>query len=98
MLAMMKDKAYEECITEIARAAEYVIASQVNMPRSLTAEEIKTVVDAAGTECVAEPDIEAALNKAIERAGSSGLVCICGSLYLAGDAERILKEMGIFNF
>lgn len=98
VLAMMKDKSYEECIKTIAAAAERVIATEVQMPRSLKAEEIKQTADAAGALCIAEPDIEKAIDKAIDAAGKHGLVCVCGSLYLAGEAEGILKEKGIFNF
>ncbi|MCH5213168.1 MAG: bifunctional folylpolyglutamate synthase/dihydrofolate synthase [Oscillospiraceae bacterium] len=98
VLAMMKDKAYEECIAEIAQAARCVIASQLDMPRALAADEIKAVVDSTGIECIAELDVEKALDTALDLAGEKRLICICGSLYLAGDAERILKEKGIFAF
>ena len=98
VLAMMKDKAYKECIAEIAKAAHCVIATQVDMPRSLTAGEIKTVVEESDIECIAEPDIEKALDTALDLAEDKRLICICGSLYLAGAAERILKEKGIFAF
>ncbi|MGN0181798.1 MAG: bifunctional folylpolyglutamate synthase/dihydrofolate synthase [Candidatus Ornithomonoglobus sp.] len=98
VLAMMKDKSYEECIRTIAGAAELIIATEVPMPRSLKAGEIKQKANASGVLCIAEPDIEKAVDKAVSAAGKKGLVCICGSLYLAGEAEKILKEKGIFNF
>lgn len=98
VLAMMKDKSYEECIKTIAGAAERIIATEAPVPRSLKADEIKRTAEAAGALCIAEPDIERAVDKAVEAAGKHGLVCVCGSLYLAGEAERILKEKGIFNF
>lgn len=97
VMAMMQDKSYELCIHTIAPAAELVIATELDMERSLECGEIKRVCDNAGVRCIAEPDIETAINIAIEYRGSS-LVCICGSLYLAGEAEKILKDMGIFSF
>lgn len=97
VLAMMKDKSYELCIHTIAPAAKTVVATELDMERALGCDEIKRICDSAGTECIAEPDPERAIDKAIELAGK-GLVCICGSLYLAGEAERILKDKGIFNF
>ena len=98
VLAMMKDKAYSECIAEIAKSVRCVIASQIDMPRALSADEIKSVVSEVGIECIAEPDTEKALDTALDLAGEKRLICICGSLYLAGCAERILKEKGIFAF
>lgn len=97
VMAMMKDKSYELCIHTIAAAAERVVATELDMDRALGCAEIKRVCDNAGVECVTEPDPEKAIEKALELAGK-GLVCICGSLYLAGEAERILKDKGIFNF
>lgn len=97
VMAMMQDKSYELCIHTIAPVAELVIATELDMERSLECGEIKRVCDNAGVRCIAEPDISTALNIAIEYRGSA-LVCICGSLYLAGEAEKILKDMGIFSF
>ena len=98
VLAMMKDKAYELCIHTIASAAQTVIAAELDMERSLRCTEIKRICDDAGVSCIAEPDPERAIDRAAELAGANGLVCICGSLYLAGEAEKILKNKGIFNF
>jgi dihydrofolate synthase/folylpolyglutamate synthase len=92
VLAMMKDKSYEECVNTIAEAAELIIATEVPMPRSLKAEDLKRICDNTDTECIAESSIEKAIDTAVKAAGKDGLVCICGSLYLAGEAERILKK------
>lgn len=97
VMAMMKDKSYELCIHTIAPAAELVIATELDMERSLECGEIKRVCDNAGVKCIAEPDISTAVKIALEYRGRA-LVCICGSLYLAGEAEKILKDMGIFSF
>lgn len=97
VIAMMKDKAYELCIHTIVSAAKTVVATELDMERALGCDEIKRICDDAGVECTAEPDPEKAIEKAMELAGN-GLICICGSLYLAGEAERILKDKGIFNF
>lgn len=98
VLAMMQDKSYEECVREIASAAKYIVATEVNMPRCLKAAELEKTCREAGADCTSEPDIEKAIDTAINYAGKNGLVCICGSLYLAGEAEKILKEKGIFRF
>lgn len=97
VIAMMSDKSYELCIHTIAGAAKMVVATELDMERSLKCSEIKRICDNAGVECIEEPDPEKAIEKAIEIAGKD-LICICGSLYLAGEAERILKDKGIFNF
>lgn len=97
VIAMMKDKSYDVCIHTIAGAAKAVVATELNMERSLTSSEIKRICDDAEVECYEESNIERAIEKA-QRIAGGGLVCICGSLYLAGEAEKALKNMGIFSF
>ncbi|MBQ3427700.1 MAG: bifunctional folylpolyglutamate synthase/dihydrofolate synthase [Clostridia bacterium] len=92
VLAMMRDKSYDICIHTIASAASCIIATELKMDRALTAAEIKRVADNTETECVAEPDIKKAIKTAVGVAGKHGLVCVCGSLYLAGEARRIINE------
>ena len=90
VLAMMKDKDYKECIANISEVAKNVVATELNMPRALKADAIKEICDSAGKECIAVYDVKNAIKKA-EEISSGGLVCICGSLYLAGDAIKIIK-------
>ncbi len=94
VITMMRDKDYEECITDIISIADRVIATELDMPRALKADEIKKVCDKNGCECVALPNVKTAIQSAIETAGDN-LICICGSLYLAGEAKRVLKSINI---
>ncbi|MBR0365416.1 MAG: bifunctional folylpolyglutamate synthase/dihydrofolate synthase [Clostridia bacterium] len=95
VLAMMRDKSFDVCIHTIAAAASAIVATELDMERSLKAAEIKRIADNTETACVAEPDIEKAIKTAVGMAGKHGLVCICGSLYLAGEARRILYQASL---
>lgn len=97
VMAMMKDKSCDLCVHTIAPVAKKVIATQIDMPRCLECEALKKICDNTGVECIAVPDVEKAIDIALDDA-ENALICICGSLYLAGEAERILKDKGIFNF
>ncbi len=94
VITMMRDKDYEECITDIISISDRVIASELDMPRALKADEIRKVCNKNGVECIAIPDVKTAIQSAIETAGDN-LICICGSLYLAGEAKRVLKSINI---
>lgn len=91
VIAMMQDKDYADCIDSITEIAVNVIATELNMPRSLKACEIQRVCNDSEKKCIAIPNVKSAISKAVE-VSCGGLVCICGSLYLAGEAIKILKE------
>ena len=83
---MMEDKAWEECAREISTAAKRFIATELNMPRCLKAEKIAAAVKNA--EVI--KDVNAALDAALS--GNTGVVCVCGSLYLAGEAVKYFNN------
>ena len=87
VMAMMSDKSYGECVREIAPVAERFIATEIDMPRCVSAEEI---AEKAGEDAMVIKDTAAAVKEAMRQNG--GIVCICGSLYLAGEVKRILKK------
>ncbi len=89
VMAMCADKSYKECIEDIVPIVKNVIATEISMDRALKAEEIKTVCDGVEISCEVERDIKTAIEKAI---ATGNLVCICGSLYLAGEARGVLTD------
>lgn len=94
VMAMMSDKDYENCISDIIETAENVVATELDMPRALKCTEIKRICDKYGVACIAEENVANALKTAMGIA-DGGLICICGSLYLAGEAKSILKKEGV---
>lgn len=92
VITMMRDKDYEECISDIISIAERVIATELDMPRALKAEEIKNICDKNGVPCVVTNNVKSAIETAIKTADGN-LICICGSLYLAGEAKSVIKSI-----
>lgn len=90
VMAMCGDKDYIECIRDLAPVAKRVIATELKMERALKAEEIKAQCDIVGVPCEIERDIKMAIEKAI---ATGNLVCICGSLYLVGEARGVLRRI-----
>lgn len=91
VMAMMSDKDYNACIREIAPIAKTVIATEIQMPRCLSADTIKEIADSMNVHTIVNNNIDDALQTALSVAGD-GIVCICGSLYLAGEARRIFHK------
>jgi dihydrofolate synthase/folylpolyglutamate synthase len=86
----MRDKAISE-MTEILFPLAYkVIATRPKNPRSASAEEIQQAGSRTGTEIEAVAEIGAALERARGAAGPDTVMVVTGSIYLVGEAMRLL--------
>lgn len=91
VMAMMSDKDFEACIREIAPIAKTVVATEIKMPRCLRADVIKDIAESMNVQTIVNNNIDSALKTAASLAGD-GIICICGSLFLAGEARRIFTK------
>lgn len=90
IMAMMKDKDHEFCIPTVAKRAKAVVGTTVGLPRSLTPEQIAEEAGKFCPACTAE-DMNAAICLARTMADPMDLILICGSVYAAGDALKVLE-------
>jgi dihydrofolate synthase/folylpolyglutamate synthase len=86
----MRDKAISEMTEILFPLAERVIASRAENPRSASPEEIQQAGGRTGTEIEVAAEIGAALQRARERAGPETVLVVTGSIYLVGEAMRLL--------
>ncbi|MGA2745251.1 MAG: folylpolyglutamate synthase/dihydrofolate synthase family protein [Candidatus Sulfotelmatobacter sp.] len=86
----MRDKAISEMTEILFPVAERVIATRAENPRSASPEEIQQAGRRTGAEIEAVGEIGAALERARESAGPETVVVVTGSIYLVGEAMRIL--------
>lgn len=91
LIAMMEDKDYESCIREIIPVAETVIATELNMPRCLKAQKIADIAKGMNINAIVNTDTDAALKEAMTISDGK-IVCVCGSLYLAGEIRKIFNK------
>ncbi|MEE1014340.1 MAG: folylpolyglutamate synthase/dihydrofolate synthase family protein [Clostridia bacterium] len=91
--AMMEDKDYTACISILAQYAKGVVATEIEMPRCCSSEILAEGFKNHGMEEVRSvKSPQDALQEALSLAGKDGLVCVCGSLYLAGILRPYLHE------
>ena len=86
----MRDKAISEMTEILFPLAERVIATRPENPRAASPEEIRDAAKRMSVEIEPIAEVKAALDRAREVAGSSAVVVITGSIYLVGEAMRIL--------
>jgi dihydrofolate synthase/folylpolyglutamate synthase len=95
IFGVMRDKAVGEIATILFPLAKLVIATQSDNPRAASPREIVELGRPAQTPIVEEPSVAAAIEHARLVAGAEGVVVITGSIYIVGEALRILAQSKI---
>ena len=86
----MRDKAIGEMCEILFPLSDSVIATCAENPRSATPDEIRNAAARTGTEIETHPDVASALARARELAREDGIVVVTGSIYVVGEAMRVL--------
>ncbi len=86
----MRDKAIGEITEILFPLAGRVIATIADNPRSATPAQIRAAAARTATEIEDACDVSAALERARALAGAKGVVVVTGSIYIVGEAMRVL--------
>jgi len=90
VFGVLRDKAIGEMTEILFPLAERVVVTHADNPRSATPEEIRQAAARASAEISQAPDVASALGRAAELAGPEDVIVVTGSIYLVGEAMRIL--------
>jgi dihydrofolate synthase/folylpolyglutamate synthase len=92
VFGVMRDKAMQEITEILFPITKRVIVTHANNPRSASANEIREAAKrvAAPAEIEDAADVASALGRARELAGPCGIVVVTGSIYIVGEAMRML--------
>jgi dihydrofolate synthase/folylpolyglutamate synthase len=92
VFGVMRDKAMREITEILFPVAGHVIVTHANNPRSASPDEIKQAAArvAEGIDIEDTEDVTSALERARKVAEPGGLVVITGSIYIVGEAMRVL--------
>lgn len=92
VMGMVQDKEYAECIYEMARRADVFFACSPEADaRALPAQTAAAIAEQHCGEVYDCHTVARALKQALEKAEPRDCVLVCGSLYLIGEAEKILR-------
>jgi dihydrofolate synthase/folylpolyglutamate synthase len=86
----MRDKAIAEMCEILFPLSDRVIATLAENPRSATPHEIRDAAHRTHAEIELSPNVPSALMRAKEIAGIDGVIVITGSIYVVGEAMRVL--------
>ncbi|HMD16062.1 MAG TPA: folylpolyglutamate synthase/dihydrofolate synthase family protein [Terriglobales bacterium] len=92
VFGVMRDKAMQEITEILFPIAAHVIVTHANNPRSASPNEIRQAAArvAAGIDIEEAESVASALDRARKLAGPRGLVVVTGSIYIVGEAMRML--------
>jgi dihydrofolate synthase / folylpolyglutamate synthase len=86
----MRDKAIGEMAEILFPLAERIILTRADNPRSATPAEIREAAIRIAADIEDASDVASALDRANRLAGPRGVVVITGSIYIVGEAMRVL--------
>jgi dihydrofolate synthase/folylpolyglutamate synthase len=92
IFGVSEDKMLLDMIEEIRPRLTKIIATRADHPRALDAEKIVEMARQAGVESEAATPVEAALARALELAGETGIVLSAGSLFVTAEVLRAWKK------
>ena len=93
VIGMLKDKDYGYAIRKLLPLAYKAVATEPVSERALTAAEMAEAIRPYCSDVSPEPDILKAIEKAKELYDKDSMLCICGSLYLAGSAYEYVSHL-----
>ncbi len=93
VLGMVSDKAFEDCAAQLSKRADMLFAAAPSdNPRALDS---AVIAQLASEHCAQVTDcgtLSEAIAQARQCAGARDVLLICGSLYLVGEAKKILDS------
>ena len=91
ILAVSGDKDAEGIVSALAPVTSKIIVTRYSLPRSMSAENLCEIARRFSDNCVLEPNLERAIARADAEATENTVILIAGSLYLAGEALKLLS-------
>jgi dihydrofolate synthase / folylpolyglutamate synthase len=86
VIGMVKDKDIEKVLPLLPKEAAYYF-TRAQIPRALPEEELAARAQAIGLSGHTYPNVNTALQQAMQHAGKQDLILVCGSVFVVGEVE-----------
>jgi dihydrofolate synthase/folylpolyglutamate synthase len=95
LLGVTAEKDVGGIINALAPAADEIIVTAADHPRAATPADLGRQVRLAGFSCAVSSNVAAGLRMALAMAGPRDVICVTGSLFVAGDALTAWRRLEI---
>jgi len=97
LLSISADKKVGSVLRPLLEGVDRVITTEAEPTRSLAAASLAAEISTVAPEMLVQsvPALEEAFEVAMKELGAEDLLCVTGSVYLAGAARRVLRRRGI---
>jgi dihydrofolate synthase/folylpolyglutamate synthase len=93
VLGISSNKNLAGIIEELTPMAAVTVVTQAMVPRAAPPQRVAALAAKWGEQIIVEEDVQRALAQAIAETQPEDLLLVTGSLYLVGDAKRILPDL-----
>ena len=91
VLGMVADKNVNACAFTLRKLSDFIYVTQPENERAMQADALARALDKPEAICGVFPHASDAFRAALQHAAKTDTILICGSLYLAGEAEKFFK-------
>ncbi len=92
---ILEDKPYTDMLKSLLPHCRRVILTRPQINRGLPPEILHDAAKKLITDITVCPDVESAVNRALDTASAEDAICIAGSLYVVGEAKTALQKRGL---
>ena len=90
LVGVLEDKDYHSMVGQLLSLAKAFITITPDSQRALQAQALADYLRGEGAEAHSCETVQQGMEKALSMAGPEDVVCVCGSLYMIGEARHVL--------
>ena len=92
VLGILDDKSYAAMLKSLLPCCNKLILTRAEIDRAIEPEKLFNVAQSLVSNIKIIPEVSNAVCYAIENVPADGAVCIAGSLYVVGEAKKVIEE------
>jgi dihydrofolate synthase / folylpolyglutamate synthase len=94
VVGILDDKPSEAILKDLASACRRMVVTQPKIDRADSAERLSMLAKAHLADVTTISDVASAVRHALDTSETDDVICIAGSLYVVGEAQTALRELG----